>query len=118
MAMDETYFIRPGEGERLDRGYRSGRVLSELPHLEVIELTFEPGFEGVDPHTHSDHTDSFYILEGEVEFFQEDQWHRVGSGTFLSVPPNVVHGFRPCGVPVRVLNIHAPRVGFIDSLRD
>ena len=46
MAMDETYFMKPGEGERLERGYRSGRVLAELPDLEVIELTFEPGFEG------------------------------------------------------------------------
>lgn len=113
--MDEPYFVRPDEGERI--GPRGHRVLAELPHLEVIELTFEPGFEGVDPHTHSDHTDSFYILDGEVEFFQDDEWHRVGAGTFLSVPPNVVHGFRPCGVTVRVLNIHAPRVGFIDSLR-
>jgi hypothetical protein len=35
------------------------------------------------------------------------------------VPPNVEHGFRPCGgESVRVLNIHTPRVGFIDSLRD
>jgi quercetin dioxygenase-like cupin family protein len=93
-------------------------VLSELPHLEVIELTFEPGFEGVDPHTHPDHTDSFYVLEGEVEFLQDGEWHRVGPDTFLSVPPNVEHGFRPCGVAVRLLNIHAPRVGFIDSLRD
>jgi quercetin dioxygenase-like cupin family protein len=117
--MDEPYFTRPGEGERLDRGYRSGRVLGELPHLEVIELTFEPGFEGVDPHSHPDHTDSFYVLEGEVEFFQDGDWHPVGPGTFLSVPPNVVHGFRPANDnPVRVLNIHAPRAGFIDSLRN
>lgn len=117
--MDQTYFIRPGEGERLDRGYRSGRVLGELPHLEVIELTFEPGFEGVDPHSHPDHTDSFYILEGEVEFFQDGEWLRVDPGTFISVSPDVVHGFRGAnGSRVRLLNIHAPRVGFIDSLRD
>ena len=54
-------------------------------------------FEGVDPHTHPDHTDSFYVLEGEVEFLQDGEWHRAGPGTFLSVPPNVEHGFRPCG---------------------
>ena len=115
----KPYFTPPGEGERLDRGYRSGRVLGELRDLEVIELTFEPGFEGVDPHSHPDHTDSFYVLDGEVEFFQAGDWHRVGPGTFLSVPPNVVHGFRPANDNrVRVLNIHAPRVGFIDSLRN
>jgi quercetin dioxygenase-like cupin family protein len=117
MGMDQPYFTKPGEGERLERGYRSGRVLAELPDLEVIELTFQLGFEGVDPHTHPDHTDSFYVLEGDVEFLQDGEWHRVGPGTFLSVPRNVEHGFRPCGVAVRLLNIHAPRVGFIDSLR-
>ncbi|HEU5215449.1 MAG TPA: cupin domain-containing protein [Gaiellaceae bacterium] len=113
--MDEPYFIRPGEGERV--GPRGHRVLSELPHIEALELSFEPGFEGVAPHTHPDHTDSFYVLEGEVEFLQDGEWHRVGPGTFLSVPPNVEHGFRPCGVSFRLLNFHTPRTGFIESLR-
>ena len=113
--MDEPYFIRPGEGERVTS--RGHRVLAELPHIEALELSFEPDFEGVDPHTHPDHTDSFYVLEGEVEFLQDGEWHRVGPGTFLSVPPNVEHGFRPCGVPFRLLNFHTPRTGFIEGLR-
>lgn len=51
-----SVFFTPGpdEGERLDRGFRSARVLGELPHLEALVL----GFEGVDPHTHPDHTDT------------------------------------------------------------
>ena len=57
------------------------------------------------------------MLEGEVEFLQDGEWHRVGPGTFLSVPPNVEHGFRPCGSSFRLLNIHTPRVGFIERLR-
>jgi quercetin dioxygenase-like cupin family protein len=114
--MDEPYFIRPGEGERVGR--YEHRVLSELPHIEALELFFPADFEGVDPHTHPDHTDSFYILEGEVEFLQDGEWHRVGPGTFLSVPPNVEHGFRPAGTAVRLLNFHTPNVGFIERLRD
>jgi quercetin dioxygenase-like cupin family protein len=112
--MEKPYFTRPGEGERTPNGHR---VLAELPHLEVLELSFGPDFEGVDPHTHVDHTDSFYVLEGEVEFFQDGEWHRAGPGTFLSVPPDVEHGFRGCGGTFRVLNIHAPRAGFIERLR-
>jgi quercetin dioxygenase-like cupin family protein len=111
--MDEAYFIRPGEGERI----RRHRVLAELPHIEALDLFFPAGFEGVDPHTHADHTDSFYILEGEVEFLQDGEWHRVGPGTFLSVPPNVEHGFRPCGSDIRLLNFHTPNAGFIERLR-
>ena len=114
--MEDTFFIWPGKGERVTQ--HDHRVLPELPEIEALELSYGPDFEGVYPHTHSDHSDSFYVIEGEVEFFLDDAWHRAGPGTFLSVPPGVRHGFRPCGVPFRLLNIHAPNVGFVDSLRD
>jgi quercetin dioxygenase-like cupin family protein len=111
--MDEPVLLRPGEGERI----RNHRVLGELEHLEALELFFPADFAGVDPHTHPDHTDSFYVLEGEVEFFLRGEWHRVGPGAYVSVPPDVEHGFRPAGTAIRLLNFHAPRVGFVDSLR-
>jgi mannose-6-phosphate isomerase-like protein (cupin superfamily) len=114
--MDETFFIWPGEGERV--GERGHRVLAELPQIEALELSYGPDFEGVDQHTHPDHADSFYVLEGEVEFFLDGAWHRSGPGTFLAVPPNVEHGFRPCGGSFRLLNFHTPHVGFIGWLRD
>ena|ERR1700754_2183594 len=114
--MEETFFVQHREGERV--GPRGHRVLAELPQLEAIELSFEPDFEGVEPHTHPDHVDSFYVLEGEVEFFLDGSWHRCGPGTFLAAPPDVTHGFRPCGVPFRLLNIHAPNAGFVERLRD
>jgi quercetin dioxygenase-like cupin family protein len=111
----ETFFMLEGEGERV--GSRGHRVLAEVPELEAIELSYGPDFEGVDPHTHADHSDSFYVLEGEVEFYLDGAWHRCGPGTFLSVPPNVEHGFRPAEGNFRLLNLHAPNVGFVDRLR-
>ena len=108
----------PDEGERLERGYRTARVLGELQHLEAVELTFEPGFEGVDPHSHEVETDTFYVLEGEVEFLVNGDWHRGGPGTYVSVPPGGEHGFRLAGAErIRVLNIHSPNVGFVDRMR-
>ncbi len=112
--MDGPYFIRPGEGERI----RQHRVLAELPHIEALELFFPADFEGVDPHIHADHTDSFYVLEGEVEFLLGGEWRPAGPGTFVSVPPNVEHGFRPAGTAIRLLNFHTPYDGFIERLRD
>jgi quercetin dioxygenase-like cupin family protein len=112
--MDEPFFTRPGEGERI----RKHRVLAELPHIEALDLFFPADFEGVDPHTHPDHTDSFYVLEGEVEFYRDGEWHRATPGTFVSMPPNVEHGFRPAGTAIRVLNFHTPNTGFIGRLRD
>jgi quercetin dioxygenase-like cupin family protein len=103
----------PDQGERLG----NHRVLAELPEYEAIVLSYDTDFEGVDPHTHDDHVDSFLVLEGEVEFFLEGEWRRFGPGGFVAVPPNVVHGFRPA-TRMRVLNIHAPNVGFIAWLRE
>jgi len=57
----------PDGGELVRRDSRNHRILCELPALEVIEQRFGPDFEGVDPHTHSDHADCFYVLEGEAE---------------------------------------------------
>ena len=117
--MTDAIVFGPGEGETLERpGSRTHRVLAELPEFEVVELTFEPGWEGVDPHTHDDHVDSFYVLEGEVEFLLGDRRIRGGPGTYVAVPQGVVHGFHNAGAEsIRVLNIHAPKVGFIERLR-
>jgi quercetin dioxygenase-like cupin family protein len=114
--MAEPMFTPVGEGERITE--REHRVLVELPHLEALILCFEQDCEGVDPHTHADHTDSFYVLDGEVEFWLDGAWRPAGPGTFVSAPPNAEHGFRPAGTgPISVLNIHAPNVGFIERLR-
>jgi quercetin dioxygenase-like cupin family protein len=119
-AMSGPVMIRPDEGERLERpGISSHRVLAELPEFEVIEMSFEPGWEGVEPHSHGDHVDSFYVLQGEVEFLIEDRTIRGGPGTYVAVPQGVVHGVRNPGPGrIRVLNIHAPDVGFIERIRD
>jgi mannose-6-phosphate isomerase-like protein (cupin superfamily) len=109
---------RPGEGEEVvTRGGRH-RILAELPQLETIVLSFEPDFEGVDLHAHADHVDSFWILEGEAEFTIEDEAFRVGPGGYVAAPVGVRHGFRNPGPGVlRMLNVHAPNVGFAQRLR-
>lgn len=110
--------IGPDGGERVARGPRSHRILAELPGLEVIELAFGPDFEGVDPHTHSDHVDSFYVLEGEAEFVVEGETFRAGPGSYVAAPVGVEHGFRNVGGgELRMLNVHAPNTGFAERLR-
>ena len=103
-----------GEGERV--ASRGHRVLAELPELEVFELRFGPGFE-VDPHSHADHVDSFYVLEGDVEFFADGEWVGAGPGTWFAAPVGVVHGFRTKS-EVRLLNVHGPNTGFGQRLRE
>jgi mannose-6-phosphate isomerase-like protein (cupin superfamily) len=110
--------IQAGGGERVPRGERHHRILAELPELEVIELRFGPDFEGVEPHTHADHVDSFYVLEGEAEFTFGTEVVRAGPGTYVAAPIGAVHGFRNAGDgELRMLNVHAPNTGFGVRLR-
>jgi quercetin dioxygenase-like cupin family protein len=114
----QAVLLGPGEGEVLSGAKRRIYVRYEGPEYEVMEFECEPGFGPVDPHVHEDHTDSFYVLEGEVEFTIGDEIIRAGPGTWVAAPAGVRHGFSiPGPQPVRFLNIHAPANGFIRRLR-
>lgn len=116
--MSAGIVVHPGDGERVPRGPRNHRILAELPELEVIDLRFGPDFEGVETHRHSDHVDSFYVIEGMAEFVVGDEVVRAGPGTFVAAPIGVLHGFRNIGDgELRMLNVHAPNVGFAGRMR-
>ncbi len=106
----------PGDGERFERGNRTLTIRIDLPGLSIVEIEFDDTFS-VDPHTHDDHVDSFYVLEGDVEFTVGDRTLRAGPGPLLAAPAGARHGFRATGGTARVLNFHAPDAGFADSVR-
>ena len=110
--------LGPEGGEHVARVERHHRILCELPQFEAVELRFAPGFEGVDPHVHADFVDAFYVLAGEAEFLVGDDTFRAEAGSFVAAPPGVRHGFRNAGdTELRMLNVHAPNVGFAEGLR-
>jgi quercetin dioxygenase-like cupin family protein len=114
----DAVFTGPDDAELIESDVSTHRVLCDLPQLTVIDMTFQPEFEGVDPHTHLDHVDAFYVLEGQVEFRVGDEPRIAGPGTFVAAPPNAVHGFRHAEPePIRLLNLHAPPAGFLERLR-
>jgi quercetin dioxygenase-like cupin family protein len=117
-ALDGIVALGPDGGERVVRRERHHRILGELPQFEIVELRFGPDFEGVDAHAHESFVDSFYVLAGEAEFQVGDEVFRAGPGSFVAAPPGVRHGFRSVAdSELRLLNIHAPNVGFAEGLR-
>lgn len=44
-------------------------------------------------HVHEDYEETFYVLNGTVEFFLGDESRRVETGAFIRVPPGVSHGY-------------------------
>jgi quercetin dioxygenase-like cupin family protein len=118
VSEDGIVVIGADTGERVRSSGRGHRILAELSEYEVVELRFGPEFEGVDPHTHDDHVDSFYVVAGEAEFLVGDRTYRAGPGSFVAAPAGLTHGFRVVGdAELRMLNIHAPNVGFAQRLR-
>ncbi len=71
-----------GEGELVGTSV----VKAARPELSLIEFEIKPG-GGVQPHFHKGHSDSFSILEGEVEFYVGDEVVHASPGSFsLSIP--------------------------------
>jgi quercetin dioxygenase-like cupin family protein len=92
----------------VDDGEDGGRVKAARPELSLLAIEFPPG-GGVDPHHHERHSDSFYILDGELEIHVGDEVVNAVAGTYVLAPPRVVHYFRNVSeAPVRLLNLHTP----------
>jgi len=114
----DALVVPRGGGERVDRGDRVLVIMAELPELSALDSSFDFGWEGVDPHVHRDHLDSFFVLGGEGDFLRGDRTERAGEGTFVALPPGVRHGFsNPGPRTLRVLNVHAPDRGFAAGVR-
>ena len=109
---------RAGGGERFERDNRVVTIRFALPQLSLVEIEFDASFE-VPPHTHDDHVDSFFVLDGSVEFVHGDDTVAAGPGEFFAASPGTRHGFRSAdGGRARVLNLHAPDAGFADRIRN
>ena len=113
---------RPGgeEGETItERPGRRVTLLSDTEELAVTDSVYGPGERGPDDHVHREHADAWFVLEGSLVFrLRDDVVFEAHAGTFVVVPPNIVHAFsNESETTTRFLNIHAPSCGFGAYLR-
>jgi mannose-6-phosphate isomerase-like protein (cupin superfamily) len=112
-AMDATVH-RPGEGETLgDPATVSVTIKADGEEtggsFYLGESTIQPGFPGPPPHRHERLHDMFYVLDGTLTMLLGDESLELEAGSFVCVPPGVVHTFsNPGDAPVRVLNFNTP----------
>ena len=95
-------------------------LLAGHPEVKVTWSRYATGVKGPDLHVHREHTDAFYVLDGELTFEvgTAPETVRVGPGGFVAVPPHVAHAFRNDGVAdARWLNFHVPDKGFAEYMR-
>jgi quercetin dioxygenase-like cupin family protein len=119
--MGEPVLIPDGEGEIVgDSRTRRVEILSDADQLNATWSRFGPHRVGAELHVHRQHSDLFYVLDGEltVRLGPTDDGVVVPARTLARVPPLVVHGFRNgSDADVRYLNFHAPGRLFADYLR-
>ena len=78
----------------------------------------EQGFPGPPPHVHDTLHDMFFVLEGTLTMRLGDETMEAGPGTFICVPPGVVHTFsNRSETAVRFLNFNTPS-GWEDYMGD
>jgi quercetin dioxygenase-like cupin family protein len=113
--------IPAGGGEVIgDAPARRVEILSSHDSLHATWSRFGPARDGADLHVHREHTDLFYVLEGEftLRLGPQGEPRPLKAGTLAWVPAGIVHGFRNgSDAELRFLNFHAPGVGFADYMR-
>jgi quercetin dioxygenase-like cupin family protein len=121
LDVSQPLLLARGEGETITaRAERAVVIKAAHELIDVTETRYEPGERGPGPHIHRQHADAFYVLEGELVFRLGAAGEAVQApaGTLVLVPAGVIHSFaNESGEAAQFLNIHAPSMGFADSLR-
>jgi quercetin dioxygenase-like cupin family protein len=114
--------LRVRDGETITA--REGRYLVILAERHDVTITwtqYATGESGPGLHVHREHTDAFYVLDGELTFAvgpEGAERLRLAAGGFVTVPPNLVHTYlNDSGADARWLNLHVPDTGFAGYLR-
>ena len=110
--MVSGFALGPGEGRAYD--FHGACVVIKasgndtLGQLGVMECTYPAGLS-VHLHVHAGEDEMFYVLEGELAGFCDDDRWTAGPGSFVFVPRDRRHGFAvTSGGPARALIITGP----------
>lgn len=102
-----------------DSGTHVVTILAARDDVSIVRASCAARERVTTPHLHHEHTDSFYVLEGELTFDVAGETIVVSAGGFIAVPRNVPHSFRnAAGVRARWLTIHTPDAGFARFIRE
>ncbi len=109
------YLYQPGESELRWMGRTSTHFLATGDQtggaFSLVDEQASRG-ESVPLHLHRDDMESFYVLEGEIALYIDDQpGVRAAGGSFAHIPGGTVHGFRIESETARYLILTTPRHG-------
>ena len=75
----------------------------------LYKVDMGPKTMGAKEHFHKTISESFYVLSGEVQFYNGERWTKGGEGDLLYVPAGGLHGFQnDSDEPLSMLMIFSP----------
>ena len=117
MSEPVANIVSPQDGKDYDwflnRTYIKVSGKDTAGRYTVIEEHIESGYK-LNLHLHRDHTETCYILEGELVVTLGDETFTATPGTVVHVPPNTPHAAK-ADKRCRMLVIYSP-AGFEDLL--
>jgi quercetin dioxygenase-like cupin family protein len=110
--MKRYAFVPPGGGPEYD--WERDRTFVKVSSADTggafalmednLKLEFSLGL-----HVHRQHAETFYILEGDVDFYIDGTWMTAGPGTTVHIPPGIPHALDlPSGRTGKLLMIFQP----------
>jgi|SRR6266850_175827 len=119
--MKRYSFVPPGGGKNYDwsRDHTFVKVSSADTGgaFALMEDNLKAGF-ALGLHLHRQHAETFYILEGNVDFYLDGDWMTAPPGTTVHIPPGTAHAVvLPAGQTGKLLMIFQPS-GFDQFLNE
>jgi|SRR5215217_1720326 len=110
-----AYLFQPGQAELRWMGETSTHFLATGKSTDGAFCLVDENADGgmsVPLHRHPEDMESFYVLEGELTIYVDDQpGVRAPAGSFAHIPAGTVHGFRVESEKARYLILTTPRHG-------
>jgi mannose-6-phosphate isomerase-like protein (cupin superfamily) len=109
----QTIFLEPGGGRVYEQGGFRGMIKVDGQESSggqcFSEWEVDAGDDGPPPHLHREHQEAFFVVEGTLTFTAGDETIEATAGSFLFVPPGVVHTFsNRSNAPARCVNAYVP----------
>jgi len=108
--------VRPDGSDRYDLVLKDEDTGGRF---SLVDMVLDPTFDSSPGHSHHEHSETFYVIAGQIEWIVEDEARLMGPGDLVFIPPYAHHIARAVGdEQVRMLMIWEPagwEVGMIES---